>query len=59
MRGERFLVSFGAGEFYLYSGFSQCLFRIEDPIGFERILTVLNGPRGAAAMKSRALLMIS
>lgn len=54
-RGERFLVSFGAGEFYLYNEVTQYLFRIEEPVGLERILAVLDGPHGAAGMKIRRM----
>lgn len=54
-RGERFLVSFGAGGFYLYNEVTQYLFRIEQPAGLERILAVLDGPRGAAGMRIRRM----
>lgn len=54
-RGERFLVSFGAGEFYLYNEVTQYLFRIEEPVGLERILAVLDGPHGAAGMRIRRM----
>lgn len=54
-REERFLVSFGASEIYLYNEVTQCLFRIEEPIGLEQILAVLDGPHGAAGMRIRMM----